>query len=355
VLIDEATIFCRAGQGGHGCLSFRREKFVPKGGPDGGDGGRGGDVILVGDGHLDTLEPLKHRPHRRAKNGQPGRGKSMHGADGEDCLVPVPLGTLVYNRDTGEPLGDITEPDQRLTVARGGTGGYGNEHFKSATHQTPRETTDGEPGEEVTLDLRLKIIADVGLIGLPNAGKSTLLRAVSRARPKVAAYPFTTLQPHLGLADLPGDRRLVFADIPGLIAGAADGAGLGHAFLRHIERTRVLLHVLEMNTAEDTRSESIAQRYAAIRRELSAYAQALIDKPEIIAINKMDLQPDADRDAVVQQVKCDLALPDETAVLAVSGATGEGIRALLEACWSAAGHSYTDRGWREASTPRSAG
>jgi GTP-binding protein len=234
MLIDHATIFVRSGKGGAGCVSLRREKYVPKGGPDGGDGGKGGDVVLVADPHLDTLLGLTYSPHIFAANGQPGKGKSMHGGDGDDSIVGVPPGTIVYDKSTGERLADISDPAARVVVVRGGRGGLGNEHFKSPTNQTPRYDTPAEPAEERTLTLELKLIADVGLVGLPNAGKSTLLSAVSRATPKIADYPFTTRSPNLGIAELGGDgsdRRLVIADIPGLIEGASGGAGLGHEFL----------------------------------------------------------------------------------------------------------------------------
>ena len=232
LFLDRATIFIRAGRGGNGAVSLRREKYIPKGGPDGGDGGKGGDVVIVADPSYDTLIHLTHHPRYRAKNGGHGMGKSMSGGDGADVIVPVPLGTVVADQDSGHGLADIDQPGQRVIVARGGKGGLGNERFKTSTHQTPMESTPGEPGDERTLQLELKLLADVGLVGLPNAGKSTLLRAVSRATPKVADYPFTTLSPHLGIAELPGHRRLVVADIPGLISGAAQGAGLGHDFLR---------------------------------------------------------------------------------------------------------------------------
>jgi GTP-binding protein len=230
LFIDRAIIFVRAGKGGNGAVSLRREKYIPKGGPDGGDGGKGGDVVLVGDESVNTLHHLTHHPHYRAKNGGNGMGRQMHGGDGADLSIPIPVGTLIADHDTEQLLADIDQVGQRVIIARGGTGGFGNEHFKTATNQTPMEATPGEAGEERTLRLELKLLADVGLVGMPNAGKSTLLRAVSRATPKVADYPFTTLSPNLGIAELPGDRRLVVADIPGLIAGAAHGAGLGHDF-----------------------------------------------------------------------------------------------------------------------------
>jgi len=348
MLIDQAIIFVRSGKGGGGCVSFRREKYVPKGGPDGGDGGKGGDVVIVGEESLTTLLPLTPRPHYRARNGRPGMGKSMHGADGDDCLVPVPLGTLVFDRDSGELLADITDPGQRFVVAGGGRGGWGNEHFKSSTNQTPRQSTPGEPCVERVLRLELKLIADVGLIGKPNAGKSTMLRAVSRATPKVAAYPFTTLSPHLGTAALPGDRRLVIADIPGLIEGAAEGAGLGHDFLRHVERTRVLVHLLD--ACPEDESDPV-ENYQALRRELFEYSPILAEKPEIIALNKIDLIPADERDDAVGRIVGRLGLAaDERAVL-TSGATGRGTGELLEACWRALGDCKDNGAGWSASRP----
>jgi GTP-binding protein len=351
MLIDQAIIFVRSGKGGDGCVSFRREKFVPKGGPDGGDGGRGGDVILLGDQSLSTLLPLTPRPHYRAANGRPGMGKSRHGADGADRIVPVPPGTLVFDHDTGDLLADITGDGQPFVAASGGRGGFGNEHFKSSTNQTPRLATPGEPWVERTLRLELKLIADVGLIGKPNAGKSTMLRAVSRAMPKVGDYPFTTLSPHLGAAALPGERRLVIADLPGLIEGAADGAGLGHDFLRHVERTRLLVHVLDIRPLDGS---DPAENYRAIRRELFEYSPVLAEKPEIIALNKVDLLADDERERAVGEVIGRLRLDAGDPVVLTSGAAGLGVRELLEACWRAMGGGGNDRGgWSaSAATPQ---
>ncbi len=351
MLIDETVIYVRSGRGGDGCLSFRREKFVPKGGPDGGDGGRGGDVVLVGDRSLSTLLPLTPRPHYRAEAGGHGMGKQRHGHDADDLEVSVPPGTVVFDRDSGEPVGEIREHGQRLVVARGGRGGRGNESFKSATHQTPREWTPGEPYEERALRLELKLIADVGLVGLPNAGKSTMLGAVTRSRPKVADYPFTTLQPHLGIAELPGDgsRRLVLADIPGLIDGAASGAGLGHDFLRHVERTEVLLHVLDVAPLDGT--EAVAN-HAIIREELLAYSPVLAEKPEIVVLNKVDLVPADEREERIRTIRRGLRLDPETPLLVASGATGEGMPEVLEACWRMLGREASSAsrpdggGWR---------
>ncbi|MDX1564476.1 MAG: Obg family GTPase CgtA, partial [Phycisphaeraceae bacterium] len=250
MLIDQAIIHVRGGKGGDGCVSFRREKFVPKGGPDGGDGGDGGSVWLCASRSVDTLLDFAGKHHWHAEDGAYGMGHDRHGKNGGDLQVELPPGTLVYDQDSGELLADLNEPDMRLKIAAGGRGGRGNASYKSSVNQAPRQHTPGEPGEERTLRLELKLIADVGLVGMPNAGKSTLLSRCSAAHPKVADYPFTTLQPQLGISELSGHRRLVLADIPGLIEGAAEGAGLGHDFLRHIERTRILVHVLEIEPSD---------------------------------------------------------------------------------------------------------
>ena len=347
MLIDRATIFVRGGKGGDGCVSLRREKYVPKGGPDGGDGGRGGNVVLVGDQSLDTLLEFTYSPHFRAAKGQPGRGKSMYWADGDDRVVPVPLGTLVYDATDGTLRGDISRHGQTLTVAHGGRGGFGNEHFKSPTNQTPRCATPGEGTEDRTLRLELKLIADVGLVGKPNAGKSTMLRATSKATPKVADYPFTTRSPNLGIAELGGERRLVIADIPGLIEGASRGAGLGHEFLRHIERTTVVVHLLDVAPADGS---DPADAYRAIRGELAEYSAALAEKPEIVALNKIDLLPADERQAVIARVAAALQLTGEERLLVTSGATHEGIGELLEACWQAVGKGEKEPGWGGAVT-----
>ncbi len=343
MLIDRATIFVRSGRGGAGCVSLRREKYVPKGGPDGGDGGKGGDVVIVADPHLDTLLGLTYSPHFFAVNGHPGKGKSMHGGDGDDSIVGVPPGTVVYDKSTGERLADISDPEARFVVAHGGRGGFGNEHFKSPTNQTPRYDTPAEPAEERILRLELKLIADVGLVGMPNAGKSTLLSAVSRATPKIADYPFTTRSPNLGIAELGGDgsdRRLVIADIPGLIEGASDGAGLGHEFLRHIERTTVLVHLVDLAPIDGT---DPAESYRAIKRELAEYSPALAAKPQIIALNKIDLVPETDRAGLIERITAAIGLTDREEPMVMSGATGAGVRELLEACWRAVGKTSTAR------------
>ncbi|MDX1683235.1 MAG: GTPase ObgE, partial [Phycisphaeraceae bacterium] len=335
----------QSGKGGDGCVSFRREKYVPKGGPDGGDGGDGGDVYLIADTDTDTLQALAGRHHWNAQDGEPGQSRQKHGSDGEDCPIPVPPGTLVYDEtegeNKGELLGDLDKPGQRLIVARGGRGGLGNEHFKSATNQTPREASPGEPAVERTLRLELKLMADIGLVGFPNAGKSTLLSRISAARPRIADYPFTTLQPQLGIAELSDQRRLTFADIPGLIEGASQGQGLGHEFLRHVERTGALLHVVDIAPVDQSDPVANLQQ---INRELAEYAVPLDDKPQVVAANKIDLVPDAgQREEVIEKLRAATDAP----VVPISAATGEGLPAMLEACWTVSGRQRPTE-WTEA-------
>ncbi|RMH30515.1 MAG: GTPase ObgE [Planctomycetota bacterium] len=344
MLADRATIFVKAGDGGDGCLSFRREKYIPKGGPNGGDGGAGGDVIAVADEGVQTLLDFRGAHHWRAGRGEHGQGSDRTGADGDDRVLRLPPGTLIYETDDGATparlIADLA-PGDRVVLARGGRGGYGNAHFKSATNQTPRQTTPGEPGEEKTLLLELKLIADVGLIGKPNAGKSTLLAALTRATPRIADYPFTTLEPQLGVAQLDPARRVVIADIPGLIEGAAQGAGLGHEFLRHVERTRVLVHVVEVKPADGS---DPLKNYRAIREELAGYAPALAEKEEVIAVSKLDLLPtEDDRAEAVRLIQRELRLGHDAAVVGVSSATGLGLRGLLEAVWRRVGKR--EPGW----------
>lgn len=327
MLIDNAIIEVRSGRGGDGCVSFHRAKYVPKGGPDGGDGGDGGDVILVAEPGVDTLLDFTGRHHWYAQSGQAGRGKQQFGKAGDDLFIRLPIGTLVYDHETGEQIVDLDEAGKQVIIAKGGKGGFGNEHFKSATHQTPRESTPGEDAIEKTLRLELKLIADVGLIGLPNAGKSTFVSSVSKARPKIADYPFTTLEPNLGIAELSGHRRIVFADLPGLIEGAADGHGLGIRFLRHVERTNLLLHLLDVDPIDG--SDPI-ENYHKIRAELKNYSEELAAKPEVIAISKMDLLPtEEDREAAVELIEQALDRP----TFAISSASRLGLDALLEQCW----------------------
>ncbi|MEE2819947.1 MAG: GTPase ObgE [Planctomycetota bacterium] len=326
MLIDRARIFVRSGKGGDGCMSFRREKFIPKGGPNGGDGGDGGSVVLVGDESVGTLLPLTHKPHYRAGHGGQGKGSQMHGANGADRIVHVPLGTLVTDEESGGLIADISKEGQRVIVVQGGKGGFGNEHFKSATNQAPREFTHGEPYVEKILNLELKLIADIGLVGLPNAGKSTFLTAVSAAKPKTADYPFTTLHPHLGIAELDINRRLVIADIPGLIEGASDGAGLGHRFLKHIERTKVLLHLVDICPVDGSNP---VENYKTIRSELERYSPELAAKKELVVLNKIDMIPEEDRLTLMQSIFEELPIDN---ALVCSGVSGEGVPTVLEAC-----------------------
>ena len=283
MFIDEVTIEVSSGKGGDGSVHFRREKYVPFGGPDGGDGGRGGDVVLVVKPTLNTLSHFHHQTKFRAQDGSPGAKQNMTGASGQDLVLEAPPGTLVYDAVSGETLGDLTEAGQTLRVAKGGRGGKGNARYATATNQAPRIGERGEPGQTVSLRLELKLIADVGIVGVPNAGKSTLLAAVTRAKPKIGVYPFTTLEPNLGVAELDADTVLVLADIPGLIEGAHRGLGIGHNFLRHIQRTRVLIHLLD-GMAEDPLLD-----FAQINSELALFDPNLKRKPQIVAFNKMDL------------------------------------------------------------------
>jgi len=329
VFVDRATIRVRGGRGGDGCLSFHRGKFLPKGGPNGGDGGRGGDVIFVADPGLNTLIDFKGVRNWFAKSGEQGRGKQQYGAAADDLIIRVPAGTMVYDAATDELLHDIG-PGDEVVIAKGGKGGYGNEHFKTSTNQAPRETTPGGEGEDRLLRLELKLLADVGLVGLPNAGKSTMLSRLTRANPKIADYPFTTLSPQLGIAILDETRRMVIADIPGLIEGAADGAGLGHDFLRHTERTRAIVHVIDPLPDAGTPAEN----YRTIRAELEAYSADLAEKPEIIAINKTDLFVDDEELAdIVRDFSAELRLGADVQVFTVSAASGQNLGSLLEALW----------------------
>jgi GTP-binding protein len=321
MFVDEAKIFVAAGDGGRGCVSFRREKFVPKGGPDGGDGGKGGDVVVVAARDLSTLLDFRYRRRYQAERGEHGRGSDQSGRDGEGCLIRVPVGTVVRDAATGDVLADLVAPGQQCVAARGGRGGRGNARFKSPTNQAPRHAEPGEPGERRWLTLELKLLADVGLIGLPNAGKSTLLSRLSAARPKIAAYPFTTLVPQLGIVRLHDEQTCVMADIPGLIQGAHEGKGLGHQFLRHIERTRLLLHLVDMTAAE---SEPLAN-FDTVNRELIAYDSTLGDKPQLVVGTKIDLpaaKPAWDRFQSAMRGR-------GVRALAISAVTGEGIGTLL--------------------------
>ncbi|HEY5682673.1 MAG TPA: GTPase ObgE [Sulfuricaulis sp.] len=296
--VDEATIRVEAGAGGNGALSFRREKFIPRGGPDGGDGGHGGSIYLIGQEGLNTLADFRHTRVFRAEKGAKGSGSNCTGKSGKDLYIQVPLGTRVVDAEAEELIGEITRHGESLIVAHGGKGGLGNTRFKSSTNRTPRRTTPGKPGEQRELALELQVLADVGLLGLPNAGKSTLLRAVSQARPKVADYPFTTLHPHLGVVRVGELRSFVMADIPGLIEGAAEGAGLGHQFLRHLSRTRVLLHLVDMSPLEPDMDPAVGVK--AIEAELKKFSPLLAKRERWLVLNKMDLLPEDVREQTVR-------------------------------------------------------
>ena len=325
--IDEARIQVRSGNGGDGASSFRREKFVPYGGPDGGDGGNGGDVVLVADEGRSTLSEMRGKVLWKAEHGVHGQGKRMYGRRGKAVEIRVPVGTRVFDDETDEVICDITEADSRVVVAEGGRGGLGNVHFKTSTNRTPRKATTGKPGAEKRLRLELMLMADVGLLGFPNAGKSTFISRVSAARPKVADYPFTTLVPSLGVVDMGVDGSFVIADIPGLIEGAAEGAGLGHRFLKHVQRTRVLLHLLSLGPDELTPPEA---RYAAIRAELARYDDDLTRRSEVIALTKTDLV-DAEQ---LEEARAAVAEAAGGApVLAISSVRGDGLRPLLGLLW----------------------
>jgi GTPase len=321
VFVDEIDVFVKGGDGGAGCISFRREKFVPRGGPDGGDGGNGGSVILEADPAITTLLDFHYQRHYTAERGQHGQGANRHGRSGADTVLRVPLGTVVAERDAG-PLGDLTEPGQRLTVARGARGGRGNARFATSTNRAPRRADLGRAGEERWIHLELKLLADVGVVGFPNAGKSTLVSRISAAKPKIADYPFTTLQPTLGIVRVGEDRTFVVADLPGLIPGAALGKGLGHRFLRHTERTRLLVHLIDLDpsTGRDPLDD-----YRAIQDELRAYSEELAARPQIVAVNKIELPGTAEARAAVERFCAERGLPFH----AISAVTGEGLPALL--------------------------
>ncbi len=326
--VDEARIEVSGGRGGDGCASFRREKFIPKGGPNGGDGGRGGSVWAVADRNLNTLIEYRYQRRYQAQNGEAGRGSDCFGAGGDDIVLAMPVGTVVYDDDTGEVIADLARHGQRALIAEGGSGGLGNLHFKSSTNRAPRQFTPGKPGRARHLRLELKVLADVGLLGLPNAGKSTLLSAVSNARPKIADYPFTTLVPHLGVVRLEEGKGFVVADLPGLIEGAAEGAGLGDRFLRHVSRTRLLLHVLDVSPHEpdEPLADPVAQA-RTIAAELRKYDPALQRRPRWIVLNKIDTVPPEERDDLVAKLR--RRLRTKAPIFVISAATHEGCRDLM--------------------------
>lgn len=318
---DTARIYVKGGDGGNGIVAFRREKYVPEGGPSGGDGGRGGNVILVADPGLRTLVDYRYKRHYKAERGEHGQGKNMHGQNAEDIRLRVPVGTVVRDSETGEILADLVEPGQEVIVARGGRGGRGNARFVSAQNRVPTLAENGEPGEERWIELELKLLADVGLVGFPNVGKSTLISRVSGAKPKIANYPFTTLAPNLGVVTLGEGKSFVVADIPGLIEGAHEGAGLGHAFLRHTERTRLLIHVLDIAGSE---GRDPVRDFTIINQELALYSPTLAERPQVVAANKMDLPEAA---ANLERLKA--AISADYEIFPISAVTGEGVQALM--------------------------
>lgn len=338
--LDEAKVYVRSGDGGNGCVAFRREKFIEFGGPSGGNGGRGGDVVVEAVDGLNTLIDYRYQQHFKARPGTPGMGKDRHGAGGEDIVLKVPIGTQIFDTDQTTLLGDLTELGQRLVLLQGGNGGFGNAHFKSSTNRAPRNANPGQPGEERWIWLRLKLIADAGLVGLPNAGKSTFLAAVSAAKPKIADYPFTTLNPQLGVVESDG-REFVLADIPGLIEGAHEGSGLGDRFLGHIERCRVLLHLV------DGTGEHAGQAYKTVRAELEAYGEGLVDKPEIVALSKTDaMTPEQIKE---QAARLKRAAKKTPLILSAHSRKNvpEALRALRDVIDQAKGHSapQTEAAW----------
>ncbi|BBB32030.1 GTP-binding protein [Thermotomaculum hydrothermale] len=318
---DELKIWVKAGDGGNGCLSFRREKFIPKGGPDGGDGGDGGDVILEGDASLNTFNKLRYRQHYKAERGEHGKGKNMHGKNGEPCIIKVPLGTIVKLFDTGEIIGEILEDGQRLVVQKGGKGGRGNARFATSTNRAPRHFEEGEKVEPIRLKLELKLIADVSIVGYPNAGKSTLISKISNAKPKIADYKFTTLHPNLGIVEYGSFKSFVIADVPGLIDGASEGRGLGTRFLKHIERTRVLLHLIDGASPEN----DYLSDFLAIRKEIEKFNPEILKKHFVIAVNKADSLCCKDD---LEKIKA-FAKENNIPIFIISAVTGEGLNELV--------------------------
>ena len=325
--VDEAVIDVAAGHGGAGCVSFRREKFIPFGGPNGGDGGRGGSIYAVADPNLNTLIDYRYARRHEARNGEPGRGSDQFGAAGKDIVLRMPVGTILTDLESGHVVAELLTPGEQILVCKGGDGGFGNLHFKSSTNRAPPQKTPGWPGESKRLKLELRVLADVGLLGMPNAGKSTLIAAISNARPKIADYPFTTLHPHLGVVRVGPEKSFVVADIPGLIEGAAEGAGLGHQFLRHLQRTRLLLHVVDI-APFDERVDPVAQARAIVA-ELKKYDPALAAKPRWLVLNKVDLLPQSERDARVKDFVRRLRWKQP--VFEISALARQGLEPLLHA------------------------
>ncbi|PPE65774.1 Obg family GTPase CgtA [Caldimonas caldifontis] len=327
--VDEAYIDVAAGNGGNGCVSFRREKFIPFGGPNGGDGGRGGSVYAVGDRNLNTLVDFRYARRHEARNGEHGRGSDQFGAAADDIVLRMPVGTIITDVDTGEVVAELLVPGEKVLLAKGGDGGFGNLHFKSSTNRAPRQRTMGWPGEQRKLKLELRVLADVGLLGMPNAGKSTLIAAISNARPKIADYPFTTLHPNLGVVRVGPEQSFVVADVPGLIEGAAEGAGLGHQFLRHLQRTRLLLHLVDLAPFDDG-TDPVAQAKAIVA-ELKKYDKTLYEKPRWLVLNKLDMVPEDERAARVKDfVK---RMRWKGPVFEISALTREGCEPLVRAIY----------------------
>jgi GTP-binding protein len=361
MFVDEVDIRVSAGDGGRGCVSFRREKFVPRGGPNGGDGGHGGSVYLVASPHLNTLVNFRYHPEFHAKRGVHGMGSNRTGHDGADLVIEVPVGTVVFRKppESGagapEMVADLTHEDERVLIARGGRGGRGNQHFATSTNRAPRRAEPGEPGETWHLRLQLKLLADVGLVGYPNAGKSTLIARVSAAKPKIADYPFTTLTPHLGVVRLSDERSFVVADVPGLIEGAHRGQGLGHQFLRHIERTKVIVYMVDVSSAS---GREPADDLGVIRRELELFDASLLERPQLVAASKVDALDDPARVERLAERAALLGLP----LYRISAVTGEGVAGLLEALWlrlverggpfDATAHAETAPGGADVQEPR---
>jgi GTP-binding protein len=341
MFVDEVDIRVSAGDGGRGCVSFRREKFVPRGGPDGGDGGNGGSVFLVASTHVNTLVNFRFHPEFNAARGGHGQGSNRHGRSGDDLELEVPLGTVAYRLDadgtTVEQVADLAGQGQRVLVAQGGHGGRGNAQFATSTNRAPRRADPGYPGEAWALRLQLKLLADVGLVGYPNAGKSTLISRISAAKPKIADYPFTTLTPHLGVVRLDGDRSFVVADVPGLVEGAHRGLGLGHRFLRHIERTKILVHMVDVSSAS---GREPADDLTAIRRELELFRAELVERPQLVAATKIDALDDEGRVERLRARAAEWHLP----VFTISAVTGKGLPALLEALWRGVAARAADDG-----------
>ena len=322
--IDEAQINIKSGRGGDGCVSFRREKYVPFGGPNGGDGGKGGDIVFVANPNLTSLYDFRYKKNYKAKKGENGRSKDQHGKNGEDLIIPVPVGTIIKNSDGGEVIADMTESGQKITAAKGGRGGKGNARFATSTNQAPKEAEPGEEGAEINLTLELKLLADVGIIGFPNAGKSTLISRISAARPKIGDYPFTTLIPNLGVVTYGEGKTFVVADIPGIIEGAHKGAGLGISFLKHIERTKILIHLIDLSTFGEGEP---TDDYKKLNLELRAFSRELSLKPQVVAINKIDLETDTKK---LKKLQSDFSAIGVKTYL-ISAITGKGVESLVKA------------------------